>query len=288
LACRSSSGPTGWALAANSKYEASADGAFHLRGTGVLAGVFGAACVVVVVATVTPALADPAQPPWHFTTWLDLLDHWQTIIAGGLALAAGIITVVATMIIARKQINASREDADRAVAAAREQSRAIFKQTETTFDLAQMRDASKASAFHVMLAAAMDRVLAEAAWGRRTYPQLMTPQKVLEAMGAGLEAGWSPDAFAARQCITKGAFPELRSACVRRGWDLTSEFLDLEREIDSFALQYEDRAMRVGKHAGLDEQLALIETKAAALREKAVERFSGSLPAPPRRNGGAV
>ena len=43
------------------------------------------------------------QTPWHFTTWLDLLDHWQTGIAGGLAFAAGFGTVVATMIIARRQ-----------------------------------------------------------------------------------------------------------------------------------------------------------------------------------------
>ncbi len=37
-----------------------------------------------------------------------------------------------------------------------------------------------------------------------------------------------------RECITKGAFAELRAACVRRGGPLTGEFLDLEREIDSF------------------------------------------------------
>jgi hypothetical protein len=43
---------------------------------------------------------------------IDLLDHWQTIIAGVLAFAAGFGTVVATMIIARRQIAASREEAD--------------------------------------------------------------------------------------------------------------------------------------------------------------------------------
>jgi hypothetical protein len=32
-------------------------------------------------------------PPWHFTTLLDLVDHWQTLLAGGLALVAGLITV---------------------------------------------------------------------------------------------------------------------------------------------------------------------------------------------------
>ena len=51
---------------------------------------------------------------------------------------------------------------------------------------------------------------------------------------------------------------------------MTGEFLDLEREIDSFASQSElsmspvlQGAIRKGKHAGLGEQLALIETKAS-------------------------
>jgi hypothetical protein len=93
--------------------------------------------------------------------------------------------------------------------------------------------------------------------------------------------------YRVRQCITKGAFAELRAACVRRGSTLTGEFLDLEREIDNFALQYEyypSKTMgvliRLGKHAGLNEQLASIERKADALREKAFERFSGSVAAP--------
>ena len=50
--------------------------------------------------------------PWHFTTWLDLFDHWQTVIAGFLALLAAFTTVVVTMIIARRQIAVSREQAD--------------------------------------------------------------------------------------------------------------------------------------------------------------------------------
>jgi hypothetical protein len=143
-----------------------------------------------------------------------------------------------------------------------------------------MRKESEASAFHVMLVAAMMRVRDEAALARRTYPQLMTPQETLEAMGAGREAGSSREALAVRQCITKGAFAELRASCVRLGGDLTGDFLDLEREIDSFASQCENRyhrpqsslTIRMGKHAGLDEQLARIETKAGELLQKAVLR----------------
>jgi hypothetical protein len=34
------------------------------------------------------------QTPWHFTTWLDLFDHWQTVIAGLAALLAAFIALV--------------------------------------------------------------------------------------------------------------------------------------------------------------------------------------------------
>jgi hypothetical protein len=201
---------------------------------------------------------------------------WQTLIAGVLALLAGFGTVAATMIIARRQIAASREEADRVIAATRAQTEATFKQTEATVRLEDLRKASEARAFYVMLEAAMARVLDEAARARKIYLPILTQT-----------AGLSLDGLLVRQGITKGAFAELRAACVRQGGDLTGEFLDLEREIDSFASQYEDRptvtqgvTIRMGKLAGLDEQLASIERKATALRENAFERFSGSVAAP--------
>jgi len=36
-------------------------------------------------------------PEWHFTTWLDLLDHWQAVIAGVVGFAAAIVAVVITL-----------------------------------------------------------------------------------------------------------------------------------------------------------------------------------------------
>jgi hypothetical protein len=105
-----------------------------------------------------------------------------------------------------------------------------------------------------MLEAAMARVLAEAAWARRAYPDILTQ-----------ETGASVEALVVRQCITKGAFAELRAACVRQGGPLTSDFLDLEREIDSFASPQ--------PYADPGKQLALIETKATELRERAAERI---------------
>jgi hypothetical protein len=216
------------------------------------------------------------SPTWHFTTWLDLFDHWQTVIAGALALVAAFGTILMTARTANRQIVAAREEANRMVAAARAQTEATFKQTDTAIRLDDLRNGREALAFYVMLEAAMARVLAEAARAKRTYVPVLTQT-----------AGLSPDGLVVRQCITKGAFAELRAACVRLGDDLTGEFLDLEREIDSFASQYEDRptvtqgvTIRMGKLAGLDEQLASIERKADALREKAFERFSGSVAAP--------
>ncbi len=224
-----------------------------------------------------------AQTPWHFTTGLDALDHWQTIIAGVLAFAAGFGTVVATMIIAQRQIAASREEADRVIAATRDQTKVTTEQTATTVRLERMRDEGEAHAFRVMLEAAMTRVLAEAAWAKKTYPRTFTQTTDV-----------SVEAYAVRQCITKGAFAELRAACVRRGSPLTGEFLYLEGEIDSFRSQvgtYSFSAagtmpVQKGNHAGLSEQLALIERMATALREKAArDRWGLTLPGRAERAG---
>jgi hypothetical protein len=195
------------------------------------------------------------------------LYDWQTVIAGVLAFVAGFGTVVAaiwaiwaTRSTAREQIAASGEDARKVIAATREQ-------TETTVRLEHTRNANEASAFYAMLAEAMKRVIAEAAWAEEAHPEKLA-----------LKAGSSPEGFTVRQCITKGAFGELRAACVRQGSPLTGEFLNLEREIDNFALQWEynppkteDALIPLGKHAGMREQLSVIKDKATELGKKAVE-----------------
>ena len=48
--------------------------------------------------------------PWHFTTWLDLADHWQSLFAGILALAAAGIAVIGTAVIERRK---SKAEVDR-------------------------------------------------------------------------------------------------------------------------------------------------------------------------------
>jgi hypothetical protein len=92
------------------------------------------------------------QTPWHFTTFWDWLDHWQTLIAGVLAFAAGLGTVVAaiwaiwvTRATARKQIDASGKDAREIIAATRDQ-------TETTVRLERERVASEADTLRKSLA----------------------------------------------------------------------------------------------------------------------------------------
>ena len=115
----------------------------------------------------------------------------------------------------------------------------------------------------------MARVLAEAAWARKTYPNILKRRR----------AGATVEALLVRTCITKGAFAELRAACVRQGGPLTGEFLDLEREIDGLAVANRgfllvepvNVTIQKGFHAGLGEQLALIEAKATDLRQKAFD-----------------
>jgi hypothetical protein len=206
--------------------------------------------------------------------FFDWLYRWQTLVAGLFALAAAWWTVRATRSTAKDQINAAQEQADKQVAAAQKEADRVTsvtaKQTATIVQLERDRIENENRAFRAMLKAAMARVLAEIAWARKTYPGL-TKQAT---------EGPSPQAFVVRTCITKGGFAELRAACVTLGSPLTGEFLDLEREIESFAMQYVETGpftvgqppkIQVGKHDGLVEQLASIEAKATMLQSKAAQ-----------------
>ena len=86
------------------------------------------------------------------------LYDWQTVIAGVLAFVAGFGTVVAAIWAIwatrshsrQEQIAASREDAEKVIAATREQ-------TETTVRLERMRDAAKSLAAAFELQSAIGR-----------------------------------------------------------------------------------------------------------------------------------
>ncbi len=93
--------------------------------------------------------------PWRYTTFVDALDHWQTLVTGVLAFVAGFGTVVATMIIARRQIAAAREDADKVIVATREQ-------TETTVRLERERVSSEVGVLRAALAVELRLQIARA------------------------------------------------------------------------------------------------------------------------------
>lgn len=46
--------------------------------------------------------------PWQFTTWFDLLDHWQTLVAGVLAVLAAVGGTVVAVSAARREVKAMR------------------------------------------------------------------------------------------------------------------------------------------------------------------------------------
>ena len=75
------------------------------------------------------------QTPWRFTTWLDLLDHWQSLVAGVLAFIAAVIVVVGAEWFARRR--------DRQEAAAISASLAI-EILEFTDTLLRVRDTIQA------------------------------------------------------------------------------------------------------------------------------------------------
>jgi hypothetical protein len=59
-------------------------------------------------------MSDPQ--PRHFTTWLDLVDHWQTVIAGLIALIAAIITVRVTLRVERGKADRELDALRRSIA----------------------------------------------------------------------------------------------------------------------------------------------------------------------------
>lgn len=205
------------------------------------------------VAAAGERLAMPSEDWIQHWKVAQFLYDWQTLVAGFLAVLAAWRTIRATV-----------KSADREVAASQAQTAVAQTQIETTIRLERDRVADEARAFRTMLEAAMMRVLSEIVWAKKNYASTFVAD--------GTE---SHEALIVRQCITKGAFAELRGVCVRRGGPLTSEFLDLEREIDSCASQYEAKinggsvVFRWGKIAGLVGQLAVIEAKATELRDKA-------------------
>jgi hypothetical protein len=213
--------------------------------------------------------------------WLGRVYDWQTLIAGGLALFAGVVTVWGTLRAAKRQVKAANDAADREIkaasdtanrqiTAAQEQTAAAQHQTGVMRDMERRRIAREGYAFYAMLEAAMGAVIDDAQAARQLFPGTPGPD--------------TPQAFRARQRIKRAGFTELRGAFLRIGGPLTEKFLRLDTEIANFAEQWMDVAVntshnlaRLGAHAGFSEQLDRIEQQATALREEATKRCRDEL-----------
>jgi hypothetical protein len=186
------------------------------------------------------------EPVWQ------VIDHWQTLIAGLLALAAGVITVVAT-----------KKSANREIAAAQEQTKAAQHQTEVTREIERRRIAREEYAFHTMLEAAMAAVIEDVETTRKLWSSLPTDTH-------------SPQAYAARQRVKRAGFAELRGAFLRFGGPLTERFLRLDKEIDDYSSRWITRfnpvnstSQNIGVSEGLHPQLDSIERQATTLHNEA-------------------
>jgi hypothetical protein len=197
-------------------------------------------------------LYEVKEPLWEF------IDHWQTLIASLLALAAGVGAVWGTI-----------RSANREVAAAQEQTKAAQRQTAVLREIERRRIARERYAFHVMLEAAMGAVIADVEAARNLSPP------------GRLTAGntYSVQAYAVRQRVKRTGFTELRNAFLRFGGGvgggvLTAQFLRLDKEIEVFAEQTSFNATTgaptsLGLNARLSEQLDRIEKQAIKLCGKA-------------------
>jgi hypothetical protein len=197
-------------------------------------------------------LYEAKEPLWQF------IEHWQTLIAGLLALAAGVGAVWATI-----------KSANREVAAAQGLTKAAQRQTAVVREIERRRVARERYAFHVMLEAAMGAVIADVEAARN-----------LPAPGR-LAAGntYSVQAYAVRQRVKRTGFTELRRAFLHLGGGvgggvLTAQFLRLDKEIEVFAEQTSFNSTTgaptsLGLNAGLSEQLDRIQKQAIKLCGKA-------------------
>jgi len=210
------------------------------------------------------------EPLWQF------IDHWQTLIAGGLALFAGIVTVWGTLRAANRQVRAANDAADREVkaaadaanrqiSAAQEQTATAQHQTAVTREIERRRIAREGYAFHAMLEAVMSAVIGDVEAARK--------------LPAPLSEGDTREAYAIRQRVKRAGFIELRHAFLRFGGTRTTEFLQLDKEIEDLSAQCTTPInpgsgfpmSPVGVSAGLFEQLDRIERQATELLDHATD-----------------
>ncbi|SDR63588.1 hypothetical protein SAMN05519103_08790 [Rhizobiales bacterium GAS113] len=182
-----------------------------------------------------------------------ILYHWQTLIAGLLAVVAAFFTIRAT-----------NSAASREISAAREQTEVAREQIDVALRLERRRLARESHTFLAAMEAAMGGVVEDVAVARDLSKNIGTRNNL------------SVPAYEARQRVKKIAFADLRSACIRLGGQLTAPFLRLEKDIDDLGSNWKPMPTagldaRVSPDAGLSDQLDRIEKQAAWLQESAAD-----------------
>jgi hypothetical protein len=179
----------------------------------------------------------------NYGYYAGLFYDWQTLVAGSLALLAGLGAIIA----ANRQVKAANE------------------QTATMRLIERERIARETYAFFAVFEAAMQSVIDDAEEAEKMFANEPADKENSIA------------AYEARQQIKKTAFEELRSAFLRHGDKLVTPFLRLEKQIDKFAAQWRKggvvvgELLRLGIHTGLTTELCAIKKGASELREKASE-----------------
>ena len=210
------------------------------------------------IAANSPAGWFPLNYP-HWGNFWQFVDHWQSLIAGSLAIAAAIITVIGTLVAAWWTNRATNKAAMAEIAVAQEQIR-VSLETEAR------RIALEAWAFKTALEATMAAVL-EGASDARNALGIVPANKMPTTM-----------AYEARQMIPSGAFEDIRAGCLRYGGGLTGDVLRLEHQVARFARAYYIRTGDTGvqNHLGYTDgffyQVGQIEATALRIqKEVAVE-----------------
>jgi len=179
------------------------------------------------------------SPFWQF------VDHWQTLIAGVLAVLAAFATIYFTLMGSKWEVDAAQE------------------QIKTSVEQERARTVAEKVAFLTMLSAAMETVVVDVSASKELFGKTVSNND------------FSVEAYLARQRIKKTAFGDIRAALVRIGGDAAGDFLRLDNEIDDFSSGWQEfqgvsggRFLK-GKNLGLIQQLTKIENLALTIRERA-------------------
>jgi hypothetical protein len=160
-----------------------------------------------------------AAEAYSVTTYCwQVVDHWQTLIAGILAVIAAVGAITATMIAANREI-----------AAAQQQTKAARDQIAAEDLREERRSASDALNFFQALDAVIGIVEADVDAARKLIPENLD------------KTSYSRPAYIARKRIKMTAFKDISGAILRNDSAQSTQFLSLYNKIEEYASQtYEE------------------------------------------------